>query len=102
MARFTVLYEWRLHPGQEARFVEGWRRVTEELVRTRGGAGSRLHRAADGAWLAYAQWPSAEARERAFAEPLRDLEAVAMMREAIAERRPERVLEVEADLLLPG
>jgi hypothetical protein len=52
---FTVLYEWTLLDGREAAFVDAWTRVTEELVRDRGGLGSRLHRAADGAILAYAR-----------------------------------------------
>ena len=55
-----VLYRWKLKPGGEAIFREGWREMTESIYRTRGSLGSRLHRAEDGTWLAYAQWPSEE------------------------------------------
>ncbi len=34
--------------------------MTESIYQTRGSLGSRLHRAEDGTWLGYAQWPSEE------------------------------------------
>lgn len=55
-----VLYRWKLKPGGEAIFREGWREMTETIYRTRGSLGSRLHRAEHGTWLGYAQWPSEE------------------------------------------
>ena len=58
---FAVLYRWRLTPGMEATFREGWERVTVQLKQHRGALGSRLHLAEDGTWVAYAQWPSREA-----------------------------------------
>jgi hypothetical protein len=86
----------------ESSFVAAWSSVTAALRDRHGSLGSRLHRGADGLWYAYAQWPSAEARRRAFEAPLapaarRDMDA------AIAERFPEIVLEPVADyLVLPG
>lgn len=56
----TVLYRWKLKPGGEAIFREGWHEMTESIYQTRGSLGSRLHRAEDGTWLGYAQWPSEE------------------------------------------
>ena len=56
----TVLYRWKLKAGGEPIFREGWREMTESIYRTRGSLGSRLHRAEDGTWLGYAQWPSEE------------------------------------------
>lgn len=99
---FVVLYRWRLHAGLEASFVDAWSRVTE-LLRTDGGSlGSRLHRGSDGIWYGYAQWPSDEARQRAFAR-VRDADLSAQMRAAIAEALPEVVLESVSDyLILPG
>jgi hypothetical protein len=98
----VVMYRWRLHPGMEASFVESWSRVTELLRKRAGSLGSRLHRGDDGIWYGYAQWPSAEARERAFSQTL-DPAASAQMRTAIAESLPEILLEPVADyLVLPN
>jgi len=97
----AVLYRWRLHPGMEASFVESWSRVTE-LLRHAGSLGSRLHRGNDGIWYGYAQWPSAETRQRAVSQAL-DPAASAHMRAAIVETLPEILLEPVADfLVLPG
>ena len=97
---FAVLYRWRLHPGAEASFVEAWSRVSELYLSERGSLGSRLHRGPEGIWYSYAQWPSAEARQRAFSmEPL-DAEAERQMQEAIAEHLPSIVLESVADFMV--
>ena len=97
---FAVLYRWRLHPGAEVAFVEGWSRLSDLLLARRGSLGSRLHRGSDGLWYSYAQWPSAAARDAAFAgEPL-DPEASRLMRESIAEALPELVLEPVVDFMV--
>lgn len=97
---FAVLYRWRLHEGAEASFERAWTRVSELLLSERGSLGSRLHRCGDGLWYSYAQWPSAEARSRAFALAPVDAEAWRQMDEAIAERLPEIVLEPVSDLMV--
>jgi len=99
-AIFTVLYRWRLHEGAEASFIDGWSRLSELLLSPGGSLGSRLHRGPDGWWYGYAQWPSAEARERAFAAGPLDPAASRKMREAIAESLPELVLEPVADFMV--
>lgn len=96
---FTVLYRWRLHDGQDQSFVAAWSRVTQLLKRDRGALGSRLHRGSDGIWYAYAQWPTAEARETAFALGPVDAQASAAMQSAVAESLPEVALEVVEDHL---
>lgn len=96
----AVLYRWRLHPGKEAQFVSAWSRISELLLLERGSLGSRLHRGPDNIWYSYAQWPSAEARDRAFSLPSVDEAAGAEMRECIAERFPELVLESVADFMV--
>ena len=102
MPGFAVLYRWRLHPGSEDTFVKAWTRISELLLSERGSLGSRLHRcAADGIWYSYAQWPSAEARKRAFEAGSVDPQASQAMRAAIAEEWPELALETVADLLVP-
>ena len=62
---FAVIYRWRVIPGLEAQFEEGWRAGTERIAAEFGGWGSRLHRTDDGAFIAYAQWPDKETWERA-------------------------------------
>ena len=97
---FVVLYRWRLHPGDEAKFTKAWSRISELLLRQGGSLGSRLHRGPDGLWYSYAQWPSAQAREQAFAGGSPDPEAGRQMREAIEESLPELVLESVSDFMV--
>jgi heme-degrading monooxygenase HmoA len=97
---FSVLYRWRLHPGSEEAFIRAWSRVSDLLLRRHGSLGSRLHRGPEGVWYSYAQWPSAQAREQAFALPSEDPESMAAMQAAIAERLPEVVLESVADFMV--
>ena len=98
---FVVLYRWRLHPGTEASFIAAWSQVSELLLSDRGSLGSRLHRAADGIWYSYAQWPSGRAREDASALGPVDAQAAETMEHAIAERYPEIVLESVVDFMVP-
>jgi quinol monooxygenase YgiN len=95
---FIVLYRWRLHPGKEHSFVEAWSAVTRRLLKANGSLGSRLHRGPEDIWYAYAQWENADARRRAFEEPV-DAAIGAQMSSAIAETYPELILECVADLL---
>jgi hypothetical protein len=59
-----------------------------------------LHKGSDGLWYSYAQWPSAQARDAAFALGPVDASAAAAMAAAIAERALEITLESVADFLL--
>jgi hypothetical protein len=97
---FAVLYRWHLKPGKEKQFIEAWSRISDRLLSDRGSLGSRLHRGSDGIWYSYAQWPSSEARESAFALPAVDPEAGALMRDAIAETLPEVVLDSVSDFMV--
>ncbi|MBS0384667.1 MAG: antibiotic biosynthesis monooxygenase [Proteobacteria bacterium] len=82
---FAVIYRWRVIPGLEAQFEEGWRAGTERIAAEFGGWGSRLHRSDDGAFIAYAQWPDKAAWERAMETRMHhsDDEARRKYREAI-------------------
>jgi quinol monooxygenase YgiN len=97
---FAVLYRWRLKPGKEQQFVEAWSRVSAGLLNDRGSLGSRLHRGSDGTWYSYAQWPSTQARDTAFALPAVNPEAGMLMRDAIAESLPEVILESVSDFMV--
>ena len=95
---FIALYRWQLIEGQEGRFQQGWHRLTE-LYKKHGSLGSRLHRAEDGTWVAYAQWPDKQAWEAAGRVQVRDTEALQMMRESIAVSHAPTLMEVVDDLL---
>ena len=101
---FAVVYRWRIKPGLEAKFEEGWRRGTLGIRRDLGGWGSRLHRTAEGEYFAYAQWPDAETfhANRAARMPYADPEARALYTEALEGSEVELLVlgEVVDDLLL--
>lgn len=96
---FIALYRWKLIEGQEDRFKEGWHRRTQEIRRKCGSLGSRLHRAEDGTWLAYAQWPDRETWEAARGVTIEDAEAVEMMRDSIEMNYPDTYMYIIDDLL---
>lgn len=74
--------------------------MTLEIRENRGGLGSRLHKAEDGSFIAYAQWKDKETWENAGNFPVIDEEAANMMRESVAERLPTTFMETVDDLLL--
>ena len=99
---FIAVYRWKLKEGREHSFREGWRRRTEEIYRRCGSLGSRLHRAEDGTWVAYAQWPDRRAWEASQGSAAVDAEASRMMRESIEVSHPPVLMEVVDDLLRRG
>jgi len=95
---FAVLYRWKVRREREEEFVSAWTRITERLHREHGSLGSRLHRGDDGLWYAYAQWPSAEHRARAAADPADSAALHAAVHETLAEVRLDPV----AGFLVPA
>lgn len=98
---FMVIYRWRLKPGMERPFIEAWRAATVLIREKSGGLGSRLHRAHDGTYVAYAMWPDEATREAGMNSD--DPERVRLrgvMREAIEEAFPEVRMEAVADLII--
>lgn len=95
----AVLYRWRLRPGAEASFIDAWSSITASLRQNAGSLGSRLHCGSDGIWYGYAQWPSNDVRQLAFAQSL-DPAAGERMRAAISESFPEVLLTPVADFLV--
>lgn len=93
---FAVVYRWRIKPGQDQRFTEGWQRVTLAIQQRCGSYGSRLHVAEDGLRVAYARWPDDETRLRC---EHGEVEGAEMMRHSIAESLPELRLVIDVDLL---
>lgn len=96
---FIVLYRWRINPEKEQQFIEGWSEVTEYFRQNWDSLGSRLHRGSDGLFYGYAQWKSAEDREKAF-ENAAKLDGSNKMSEAIEERFEPIILEKLSDYLI--
>ena len=96
---FVVIYRWKLRAGMERQFQQAWERATPLLMRHRGALGSRLHKAEDGTWVAYAQWPSRQSWEQSRAAAAVDPEASRQMLEAEAESLAPLLLAPVADFL---
>ena len=100
---FAVIYRWRVIPGLEAQFEQGWRGGTERIAAEFNGWGSRLHRSEDNVYIAYAQWPDEAAWRQAMEHRMRhsDDEARRKYREAIEPGSFETLyaMPVVADLL---
>jgi len=98
----AVVYRWQIHADREEEFREAWETLTVALRDRRGALGSRLHRAEDGTWVAYAQWP-----DRAAWQNSRDLDSVdpaasaALLATIIRSEEP-LLLEPVRDYLMPG
>ena len=93
---FTAIYRWRVTPGKEEQFVDGWERVTRAIRAGCGSYGSRLHRCADGTWLGYARWPDAATRDACQHE---EHEGRRLMADALDGDVEEVVAEIVRDLL---
>ncbi len=85
--------------GYERNFQTGWHQRTEEIYRTCGSFGSRLHQAEDGSWVAYAQWPDRETYDAAQSIAVVDARARTLFRESIEESYPDTYMHVVDDLL---
>ena len=62
---YAVIYRWRVIPGLEAQFEQGWAAGTARIAAEFGGWGSRLHRGGPGEYVAYAQWPDKATYDKA-------------------------------------
>lgn len=96
---FAVIYRFRVAPDAAADFEAGWHRLTLAIRARCDAYGSRLHVAGDGTYVAYARWPSAEARAACWAAGSPDAEAARVMRTAVVEEFEETRLTIIDDLL---
>ena len=87
---YVAVYAWRVKPGKEEQFREAWRRGTRAITRLYGSFGSRLHRADDGRFIGYAEWPDQASWQTAFDAKMAydDPEARQMFLDAILEAPP--------------
>lgn len=80
---FATFFQWTIHIGREAEFVEIWNEGTALLLE-QGSLGSALFRGADGRFSALARWPDIATRDAAF-EQVRDHDVFVRMRECLAD-----------------
>ncbi len=93
------LYRWAIKPGKELQFVKNWELVTKAIKDQCGSYGSRLHLAANGEYIGYAQWPDLESREKCHLNESTLLNRQ-QMHEAIHFSYPDENLIVKSDLLV--
>lgn len=62
---FIAVYRWTVKKGLEDSFVEAWHRGTVSITQIYKSYGSRMHRAENGDFIGYAQWPDRAAWEKA-------------------------------------
>jgi len=60
MPKFAVIYSFKVKPGREKDFLNGWKGLTDLIYANEGSFGSRLHLNEDGDYIAYALWPDKE------------------------------------------
>lgn len=99
---FVAIYRWRIKPGQEAAFEQGWERTSIEVRSMHGSLGSRLHRSDDGTYMSYARWNSVEERERYRAHFRTDPIGFRLMRDAVEEELPAMEFTIVGNLLEEG
>lgn len=98
---YAVIYRWQVAEKHEADFQRRWHDITSEIVEYHGGGGSRLHRAENGDWVAYARWPSRAARDKAFAARTAETTDTTPQGEGKAKLVEETWLTITDDLLIP-
>lgn len=96
---FVAIYRWRIYADQTDSFLAAWETVTRGIKAERGGLGSKIHRADDGTYVAYAQWPDRETWQAMGDQPSVDPVASKAMGAAIEESLPSLYLDPLADLL---
>jgi hypothetical protein len=96
---FCVVYRFSVKPGREAEFEGAWRALTLLIRQHQQSLGSRLHRAGEHEYFAYAQWPTREHWESPPALPPAAEEPRTKMRDSCAGIEVLHELEVVTDLL---
>jgi quinol monooxygenase YgiN len=96
---FAVLYRWKLKPGHEDSFRAAWSAATEAIRAHYGTSGSRLHRADDGTFVAYAVWPDRAKWEHAQKQPSVSPENGATMKACTEEYLGTTPLAIVEDML---
>lgn len=97
---YVAIYRWKLKPGSEDAFTKHWEAGTWLFRFEQKTLGSRLHRADDGTYFAYAQWPSRESYHAKRALSGTHKENLAKMKECVEEAFPVILGDVSCDRLV--
>jgi len=62
---YCIIYRFTVRRGEETRFLAAWAEMTDAFIEFCHALGSRLHASLEQEYIAYAQWPSREAWEKA-------------------------------------
>ena len=97
----AVILEFDVIEGKEQEFVDAWTECTKVIYENFGSLGSRLHQADKGLYIAYAQWPNAEAYEKSGDWPEHLIPLRNKMRATLKTGKPNILykLQTEVDLL---
>ena len=57
---FAVIYSFEVKPNCDQQLIQSWKELTELIYKHEGSLGSRLHKAGENKYIAYAQWPEKE------------------------------------------
>ena len=95
---FIALYEFKVKAGFEKQFEENWAIVTQHIYAVRGSLGSRLHKAKDGTYVAYAQWPSEAQYDLDTPLPPEALHARTLMKESCETQSVLKLMSAVIDL----
>lgn len=97
---FAVIYQFTVKPKHEKLFIQAWKEMTELIYKHEGSLGSRLHKAAENSYIAYAQWPNQETFDGAGKNlPVHSAEIRNRMSEACYKVQTLHKLSIVEDLL---
>ncbi len=97
---YVVFYRWKLKPGSEESFAKYWEEGTHLFRNEQKALGSRLHKADDGTYFAYAQWPDRETYHAKKTLSQKHRIILNEMSECVLESYPSILGDVQRDLLL--
>lgn len=97
---YIAFYRWRLKVGREETFRALWEAGTQLFIDEQHTLGSRLHKADDGTYFAYAQWPSRESYHKNKQLSQEHQETLIKMRDCVEESFPVILGEVQSDFLI--
>ncbi|WP_413692592.1 antibiotic biosynthesis monooxygenase family protein [Psychromonas sp. KJ10-2] len=97
----AVILEFDVIEGMEEEFRIAWIETTELIYQHFGSLGSRLHKAENGKFIAYAQWPSLDIYESEHNWPVNCAHSRERMRATLKIGKPTLLhkLTLDTDLL---
>jgi len=109
---FAVIYRAYICKGAEEEYQRLWNQVARHFIDHRGALGSCLHKADDGAWVAYSRWPDKVTRDASWLPEGSELagtlnseirDVIISLKKCIDKNQPfqEICMEVLDDLLIP-